>query len=132
MDSLEQRRQTAEGRSTPKAALSPARNLEKIHRRKRATVRDCVGIATRNKEIRRMIVFGSSVTDQCGENSDLDICLDICLDIAGGAKKRSVFESVADMSVLCGGACDILIYSHLSEPLKGTIERKGVVVYELP
>ena len=128
MDSLEQRRQTAEGRSTPKAALSPARNLEKIHRRKRATVRDCVGIATRNKEIRRMIVFGSSVTDQCGENSDLDICLDI----AGGAKKRSVFESVADMSVLCGGACDILIYSRLSEPLKGTIERKGVVVYELP
>ena len=127
MDSFEQREKTAAGQNTAGPVRPPVRNLDRIHRRKRETVRDCVGIATRNEGIRRMIIFGSSVTDQCGENSDLDICLDI----AGGAKKRAVFESVADMSVLCGGACDILIYSRLSEPLKGTIERKGVVVYEL-
>ena len=38
----------------------------------------------------------------------------------------------ADMSGVCGGECDILIYNHIAGPLKKTIDRKGVVVYELP
>ena len=75
-----------------------------------------------------MIIFGSSVTDFCDENSDLDICLDI----TGSSKNLEMFNSVADMSGVCGGECDILIYNHIAGPLKKTIDRKGVVVYELP
>lgn len=102
-------------------------NLDRIHLIKRGAVRDCIKVARKNSRIRRMIVFGSSVTRQCNENSDLDICLDI----AGSTKELSLFESVADMSEICDGDCDILIYSRISEPLKSTIDRNGVVVYEL-
>lgn len=107
--------------------LTAFSNLDRIHLIKRRTVRDCIKVARKNSRIRRMIVFGSSVTEHCNENSDLDICLDI----TGSTKEISLFESVADMSEICDGDCDILIYSSISEPLKSTIDRNGVVVYEL-
>ena len=116
-----------DGLRTYSAGSVTWKNMERIHRRKREAVRECIGIAEQNRNIRRMIIFGSSVTDFCDENSDLDICLDI----TGSSKNLEMFNSVADMSGVCGGECDILIYDHIAGPLKKTIDRKGVVVYEL-
>lgn len=102
-------------------------NLDRIHRLKRDSVRRCVEIARKNSDVRKLIVFGSSITDNCTYDSDIDLCLDV----VGGTRNLSLFNTVSDMSIACNGECDILIYDKLADRLRNTIDRKGVTVYEL-
>ena len=74
-----------------------------------------------------MIIFGSSITDQCREQSDVDICLSTTYDIRSGNLSK-LFSS---LNKICGYNCDILLYERLGKRLKNEIDKKGVTVYEL-
>lgn len=99
--------------------------LDQINRRKKTMVEACVHIAREEKNIRRMIIFGSSVTDQCNENSDLDICLDMTSDLVG----METYRTLSKINKACAWNCDIPFYDRLQGQLKKEIDQKGVVVY---
>ena len=107
--------------------MNTSHNLKKIHRLKRKQVESCIDIAKRHPEVQRMIVFGSAVTDDCSETSDVDICLDI----KGITRGRKFYELSRDLSWACDHNCDILTYTKLNNSFKEEVNKKGVVVYEL-
>ena len=51
--------------------------IDRINDIKRNQVSLCIEIVKELPRIKRMIIFGSGVTDNCTDESDLDICLDI-------------------------------------------------------
>ena len=102
-------------------------NIDKINYIKRAQVTMCVDIVKTLPRIKRMIIFGSGVTDHCYEDSDLDICLDI----EGSTRGMDLFEVSKNISKACDYNCDMLTYGKLSGKIKDEIDNKGVVVYEL-
>ena len=102
-------------------------NIDKINRLKRDQVSLCVEIIKTLPRIKRMIVFGSGVTDHCREDSDLDICLDI----EGSTRGLDLFEVSSRISKACDHNCDMLTYGKLKGRIKEEIDAKGVVVYEL-
>ena len=63
-------------------------NIDKINIIKRDQVYSCVEIVKTLPRIKRVIIFGSSVTDHCSAGSDLDICLDI----EGSTRGLDLFE----------------------------------------
>ena len=74
-----------------------------------------------------LFIFGSSVTDYCSKDSDIDICLDI----EGSTKGMDLFEVSKNISKVCGYNCDMLTYGKLQGKIKEEVDTKGVVVYEL-
>ena len=70
--------------------------------------------------------FGSSVTKECQNDSDIDICFDITCD----TKDLRLFNLRASINQVCDYNCDFLVYSHIGNELKNEIDEKGVVVYE--
>lgn len=99
--------------------------LERINWRKKDMVAQCVKIAEEEKTVRRMIIFGSSVTDACREDSDIDICLDMRSALVGS----ETYRTLSRITKACNLNCDILFYSDLSGRLKDEIDQKGVTVY---
>lgn len=102
-------------------------NIDKINDFKRAQVMMCVDIVKTLPRIKRMIIFGSGVSDSCTEDSDLDICLDI----EGSTIGVDLFEISKNISKACDYNCDMLTYGKLKGKIKDEIDSKGVVVYEL-
>ena len=102
-------------------------NIDKVNDKKRAQVSMCVDIVKTMPRIKRMIIFGSGVTDNCSEDSDLDICLDI----EGSTKGMDLFEVSKNISKACNYNCDMLTYGKLQGRIKEEVDQKGVVVYEL-
>ena len=102
-------------------------NLEKINPIKRDQVVSCIKIAQRNPKIAKMIIFGSSVREDCSPDSDIDICLVI----NGTTRCIEMYEIARDINYACDYNCDILKYHKLSNKFKQEIERTGVVVYKL-
>jgi len=102
-------------------------NIGKISAVKRNQVLSCIDVAKRYAKIKKMIIFGSAVTDHCLESSDVDICLVI----NGSTRGREMYELSRDLSWACGHHCDILKYHKLSDMFKAEIDKKGVLVYEL-
>ncbi|MBR1628633.1 MAG: nucleotidyltransferase domain-containing protein [Lachnospiraceae bacterium] len=102
-------------------------NIEKINSLKRDQVSSCVEIVRRLPRIKRLIIFGSGVTDHCRADSDLDICLDI----DGDTKGSDLYEVSKDISRACDYNCDMLTYGKIQGRIKEEIDTKGVVVYEL-
>ena len=105
-------------------------NLEKINSIKRSKIENGMKyIDTMNGSepvISRVVVFGSAITDNCTENSDIDICLFTEYDNTN-EKYRVIRGHLMDEM---DDVCDILKYSRLNSSFKSQIE-KGVVVYEL-
>ena len=102
-------------------------NMDKVNISKRKQVSSCVEIVKTLPRIKRMIIFGSGVTDHCSVDSDLDICLDI----EGSTKGMDLFEIAKNISKACDYNCDMLTYGKLKGRIKDEIDAKGVVVYEL-
>lgn len=80
----------------------------------------------REKVIDKVILFGSCITDNCTEASDIDICLVSKYD----CKNKNFFNIYGGLPLILDDACDILIYSKLHGALKAEIDKNGVVVYE--
>ena len=102
-------------------------NLLKINTIKRKQVADCVDVISKYDFVKRLIIFGSSITDDCGMDSDIDICIDI----VGETKGLHTYQMSVDLSKACENNCDILTYNKLRGKIKDEIDKKGVVVYEL-
>ena len=107
-------------------------NLEFIHPLKQELVNVIVGRAIEDINVKKLIVFGSSITSKCNPFSDLDICIDW--------KIRShdddgvyVLETNAFMkfiSLKSNGNVDILSYDDIeNQSIKEAVDG-GIVVYE--
>lgn len=103
-------------------------DLSNINSIKRNQVSKCVKAIAKYNFIKRLIIFGSSVTDKCTNDSDIDICVDII----GETKGLHTYQMNVDLSKACEHKCDILTYNKLQKKMKEEIDNKGVVVYELP
>lgn len=93
---------------------------------KRKKVEKVIQIASNTGVVRRLIIFGSAVTNECREESDVDICLDISCETSDKRLRRPMY----DFNEACDFNCDILFYHKLGEKLKREIDTKGVEVYE--
>lgn len=92
---------------------------------KQKEIEKVIQIAKNTGVVRRLIIFGSSVTEDCHEESDVDICLDISCETSDKRLRRPMYE----FNEACDFNCDILFYHKLGEKLKKEIDSKGVEVY---
>ena len=76
-------------------------------------------------DISKVIVFGSSVTQDCAEESDIDLCF-ITMN-----PDSDIYSQIYDnMEIVMDDLCDILDYDELKGEVKTEIDKKGVAVYE--
>ena len=100
-------------------------DISKINRKKVDFVRKMVEVVQNYDIVKRLIIFGSAVTENCTDESDIDICADI----AYREKGLKVYNLGVDLSRICDGNCDILFYDRLKGQIKDEVDKKGVVVY---
>lgn len=79
----------------------------------------------REPVIDRVIIFGSAISEDCTENSDIDICIDTKYD----TKNETYFNVSGRLPDVMEDLCDILKYNRLNPRFKEVVD-KGVVVYE--
>lgn len=109
----------------PVVVNTDCKNIRRIYPLKQRTVAKIYEAALNHEVIRKIYVFGSSVTGRCNIDSDLDICIDA--DTSDGMKIYHMQKEVGD---ICDWNCDIVMYSNIGERLKKTIQEEGVVIYE--
>lgn len=102
-------------------------NLNSINSIKRPIVEDICNIVKESGIVKRLFVFGSSVTNECSEDSDIDLCLDT--DYADA--NVNLIRLYQKIGKACDFDCDILKYNKLGAGLKSEVDRKGVVVYDI-
>ena len=59
-----------------KAVAKPFMNIEKIHPHQQEAVGKMVELCKHDPNIKRVVIFGSSVRDDCRPDSDIDIYYD--------------------------------------------------------
>ena len=103
-------------------------NIDKINIIKRDQVRELCKIADESGIVKRIVIFGSSVRDDCTEESDVDFWISFSCDVQDiriynfGTKIGKVLEYNYDMLI------DGLLI--LSDAMKHSVFDKGVTVYE--
>ena len=100
-------------------------NLEKINAIKRDMVAAICDAAKNHYRIKRVIIFGSSVRNNCREDSDIDICIEI----EGTTEGMDLFLFQAEFAQKCDFNYDLLFYHYLSGKIKEIIDQTGVIVY---
>lgn len=105
-------------------------NLEKVNSIKRENVQRgldyLVAMNAPAPVIYGVILFGSSVTADCREDSDIDICLISDSD----ASNPAYFAVRSRLADVMDEPCDIFRYNRLPAKLKREVDAKGVKVYE--
>lgn len=108
------------------------KNIEKINEIKRTKVKK---IAKYIKEtdikniIDKVIVFGSSVRDDCAVESDIDILLYVNKNVN---LDTIYFNNIyGHIGIVADDLCDVLINTKISEKLLKHIEEYGVIIYEI-
>lgn len=109
----------------PVVVRTDCKNIHRIYPLKQRTVAKIYEVALNHKVIRKIYIFGSSVTGRCNIDSDLDICIDA--DTSDGMK---IYHMQKEVGEICDWNCDIVMYSNIGERLKKTIQEEGVVIYE--
>lgn len=105
--------------------MSEKIDVTKINKCKLDSVKAMINVAKKYPFVKRLIIFGSSITDYCTEESDIDVCADVdCPD-----KGRDLHNLHVDLCKTCDANCDILIYRRLSGKIKNEVDKKGVIVY---
>lgn len=100
-------------------------DISKVNKIKEEYVCRMIEVARKHAIVKRLIIFGSAVTDDCTDESDIDICADVTYQEKG----LKVYNLGVDLSRICNGNCDILFYDRLKGKIKDEIDKKGVVVY---
>ena len=109
----------------PVVVNTECRNINRVYPLKQKQVAE-IYLRARNFDIiRKIIVFGSSVTPKCTIRSDLDLCVDA--DVSDGMK---VYEMQKVFGEVCDWNCDIVMYSNMGNSLRDTVQKEGVVIYE--
>lgn len=109
----------------PVTVKTRCKNIDRIYPLKQAQVSEIFDRARQFDIVKRIIVFGSSVTSRCNIDSDLDLCVDA--DVSDGLK---VYEMQKAFGDACDWNCDIIMYANMGSALKETVRREGVVIYE--
>lgn len=92
---------------------------------KQKAVQSAINIAKSDERIRRMIIFGSAVTMECGAVSDIDIALDI-----PGVNEEDFSKIARRFYLEVPSETDIINYNGISSSLlKHEIDTKGVNIY---
>ena len=100
-------------------------DTSRVNRIKLDSVNKMINVARKYPFVKRLIIFGSSVTDYCTEESDIDVCVDIdCPD-----RGRDLHNLHVELCKTCDANCDILIYRRLNGQIKKEVDKKGVIVY---
>lgn len=105
------------------------KNLDKINSIKRNKIeRGLLFLEKNNNDniIEKVIVFGSSVTDYCTEESDIDICLFT----DKNTSNKVFFNIYGNLPLIIDDLCDIVIFNKIDKRLQQEILSKGVVVYK--
>ena len=111
----------------PVVVDSDCMNISRVYPLKQRIVDELHKKAEDFDIVKRIYIFGSSVTPRCNIDSDIDICIDA--DTSDGMKVFELQKAVGD---ICDWNCDILMYSNIGSVLKDTIDKEGVVIYEQP
>ncbi|MGN1098244.1 MAG: nucleotidyltransferase domain-containing protein [Clostridia bacterium] len=109
----------------PVVVQTDCKNINRIYPLKQQIAADLYEVAQKFDEIKKIYIFGSSVTPQCGIDSDIDICIDA--DVSDGMR---IFNMQSEIGKLCDWNCDIIMYCNIGTSLKETIRKEGVVIYE--
>ena len=109
----------------PIVTQTDCKNIYRVYPLKQRSVAKIYEIAKNYPMIRKIYIFGSSVTNKCHVGSDLDICIDITA--KDGLMEYKLYEEIGNAS---DWNCDILMYHHIGEKLKRQIEKEGVIIYE--
>lgn len=100
-------------------------DISRINKIKKDYVCQIIEAARKHDIVKRLIIFGSAVTDHCTDESDIDICADVSYQEKG----LKVYHLGVDLARICNGNCDILFYDRLKGKIKDEVDAKGVVVY---
>ncbi len=100
-------------------------DVSKVNRLKLDSVKQMIAVAQKYPFVKRLIIFGSAVTDRCTDESDIDVCADVELQEKG----LNLHNLHVDLCKTCDANCDILIYERLKGKIKDVIDTKGVTVY---
>ena len=100
-------------------------SLRHIFPTKQRAVKSAIDLAKADDRIKRLIIFGSAVTMNCGACSDVDIAID-APDVAADD-----FPKLAhDFYIGVDSEVDVIHYNLIhSQVLKKEIDNKGVSVY---
>ena len=103
------------------------KNIERIHPIQLDKIKRIIVELDKSHIVRRAVVFGSSVTDACTDDSDLDLCLDLNC----SSRDMRLYELSNRIQKICEYSCDLLIYGNILEgsPIKKEIDSKGVDIY---
>lgn len=100
-------------------------DVTRVNHCKLDSVSKMITVAQKYPFVKRLIIFGSAVTDECTDDSDIDVCADIELKEKG----LKLHDLQVDLCKACDANCDILIYERLKGKLKDVVDTKGVTVY---
>lgn len=106
-------------------------NLEKINPIKKDLVEKILHLVDGYEYLDKMIIFGSSIRDDCREDSDIDIAVKFtkkCYDRSGVLKPFTLPVCEA-ISMTTKGNNDVVYVGYEGELIKDAV-RNGVVVYE--
>ena len=99
--------------------------LKYVFPTKQKDVQTAIDLAKSDIRIERLIVFGSSVTLNCGMTSDIDMAID-----APGVSFEEFPELAHDFYRMIESEVDLIQYNQIRNALlKDEIDRKGVTVY---
>ena len=105
-------------------------NIEKINPIKRDKIIKClehIDLCNRHKKmVDKVLIFGSSVRNDCTEESDIDICL--FTDYS--CKDRDYFNLYRKIARKADDICDIFVFKKVSEKFQRHLLNTGVFVYE--
>ena len=105
------------------------RNLDRINPLKREKVRQGLQFVEDNNietpVIDKIVIFGSSISQDCTEDSDIDLCIFSKYECNNAA----YFRIRGRLARVINDKCDILKYDRLNDRFKAVVN-KGVTVYE--
>jgi len=102
------------------------KNLEKINSIKRDAVRQIAERACDYPIVSEVIIFGSSVRDDCTEESDVDICVKL----NGSIESLELYEYKRVFGKILNYNYDFLVYDYVEESFRENQIDIGVTVYE--
>jgi len=107
------------------------KNLEKINPLKRKIVSDILHSVNGYAYLRKIVIFGSTIRDDCHESSDLDVAIEWtedCYD-EDAVLKPFTLPVYTQISKATKGNNDVVCIGYEGDTIKDAI-REGVVVYE--
>ena len=107
-------------------------NVNKIHPLKQKIVKSIVDVAKKDINVKRLIIFGSSIRYDCDIFSDLDICIDWlkpCYD-EDGVLHSFTCNMRKNISAITCGQADVVNYNYLDGTEIKKAVNEGVIVYD--